>query len=113
MIALSACRVGAGGRADAGPAGLARDQFVEVVAGAECRRVAEQAPYGDTDRFRDQALAKLGRNRDDFDVSLPRWEKDADAKKMIDLRVESCYKAASFTSRRGTDGTLTFEKAGD
>lgn len=99
---------GATGGADNG---LTREQFKQVEIESECARLAADAEIDRLDEFREEALAKIGKNRLDRTSSLARYIDDASLNEEIAAKVAECRRRAGWVEQPGPEGSPTWVRS--
>src|SRR5262245_21556014 len=91
--------------------GLTREQYVQVEVDTDCGWIKTSGEPKDREKSRDEALAKLGKTRTEYNLSKGAFMNDQGVRGDIEKQVAECYRAAGFEQVDDPNGEKVWQKA--
>ncbi len=117
VLAAAACsksddkgKVSSANTTEQNQGGFTKEQFIQLEVDTDCGWIKASGEPKDREKSRDDALAKLGKTRNDYNLSKGAFMNDHDVRAAIDDKVAACYKAAGWSQVEDPNGEKTWEK---
>lgn len=93
--------------------GFTREQYIQLEIDTDCGWIKGSGEPKDREPARTAALGKLGKSRDEYNLSKGAFKDDAQVRAAIDAKVAECYRAAGFEEVEDPNGEKQWQKIGE